>query len=545
VLASSLSYWGSWSAGLWAAVLAPLLVAGAIAGLILVWTVRSPWSRAMQWAGMAAALVAVAVPQGTFIHLRHYYATDSAAFDQVASRLLLAGRNPYATSLAAAGRLLHPASAYWTYQFDGTHTAGISYPAGSFLFGSLVMGLGAHHMVTDWLDLGAWLVTGVLVFCMLPSFLRWLAPMLLMTGALVGGFASGGTDALFVPFLVVAVWRWDRYPGRATAWLPAWVGPVSLGIACSVKQTPWFCVPFLLVGVAAEARRSGRSPARTTLGYGAWTVGAFVLVNLPFLVWAPSDWARGTLLPMVQPLVPDGQGIVTLALHGLTGGVVLPWLTVAAVLVLVALLAAFAWWEDRLRRVWLFLVPVVLYLPSRSLANYLLDLVPAALVAALSVGDGPGEPPEAGSTRRNRWLPRLTVALPSVVAAAALVVAFTSAPLTLTVDGYAAGGVATVDGGLHFVRVDVIVHNRSDHALFPRFMVSAGGGHPAGFWAATPVRGESPVPAGGTTDFVLVPPRYTSAPGHGDRWLVQAYTVDPDALSTSSLQYWTPGTVGH
>ena len=121
------------------------------------------------------------------------------------------------------------------------------------------------------------------------------------------------------------------------------------------------------------------------LRYGAIVLGTFLVVNLPFLLWSPSAWTRGTFLPMVEPLVADGQGMVALALHGLTGGVVLPWMSAAAGLVLVALVVAFALWETRLRRVWLFLVPLALFVPDRSLANYLTDFVPAALVAAVSL----------------------------------------------------------------------------------------------------------------------------------------------------------------
>jgi len=75
--------------------------------------------------------------------------------------------------------------------------------------------------------------------------------------------------------------------------------------------------------------------------------------------------------------------------------------------------------------------------------------------------------------------------------------------------------------------------------------VSSGGGHPNGFWLARPVHGGSPVPAGGTTVFVLRPSRFLWAPSHGARWVVEAYTTSPDALSTSSLQYWALGTPGH
>jgi hypothetical protein len=182
--------------------------------------------------------------------------------------------------------------------------------------------------------------------------------------------------------------------------------------------------------------------------------------------------------------------------------------------------------------------------PSRSLANYLLDFVPAALVAAVSVAAVPRAADEVPTRARRAWLAPLSVAVPAVAGAVLLVVAFSSAPLTVGVDGYAAGGVATVDGGLHYVRVDVRVTNTADRALTPRFMVSSGGGHPSGFWDATVVSGRVPIPPGGTTAFALRPTRYTPAPDHGARWLVEAYTADPSALSTSPVQYWAKGIPG-
>jgi len=551
VLTVGLVYWASWTAGPWAAVLAPLLSLVALAGFVLVWTDRRPVASALQWLGLVVSLVVVTVAQGTGIHGRHYYLTDSAAFNQVATRLLLDGHNPYTSSMAGAANLLHPAAAFWTYQVDGTHTLGVSYPAGSFLLQAPVMALGFTHMISDWVDLAAWLVTAVLVFCMLPRALRWLAPTLLLTGVLVGPFSSGGTDALFVPFLVVAVWRWDRWPGRTTTWLPAWVGPVSLGVACSVKQSPWFCVPFLLVGVACEARRAGRggrwAGAGAAVRYGAVVLGTFLVVNLPFLVWSPSAWTRGTFLPMTEPLVADGQGLVALALHGLTGGVVLPWMSAAAGLVLVALVVAFALWETRLRRAWLFLVPLALFVPDRSLANYLTDFVPAALVAAASLAPvrAPATATAPGWAVRRPWASRLAVAVPALAALGLLVVAFTTAPVDVSVDGVAVGGVATVDGGQWFRHVDVTVHNTSDRPLDPRFMVSAGGDHPGGFWRSQLVHGSDPVAPGGVAEFTLRPIEYAPTPSNGQWWLVAVYTTSPDALSTSPLQRWELGVVGH
>jgi len=547
VLDTGLGFWGSWPAGWWAAALAPFVVLTALMGMVLVWTLPRPWSAGMQRFGLAASLTAAAAAEGTSIHLRHFYTTDSATFNEVATRLFLAGKNPYTSSMAAAARLLHPAANFWTYQVDGAHTLNISYPAGSFLLQAPFMGLGLNHMISDWVDLGAWLVTALLIFVMVPPVLRWLAPLLLLTGTFLVPFSSGGTDALFVPFLVVAVWRWDRFPGRAAAWLPAWVGPASLGIACSIKQTPWFCVPFLMVGVACEARRAGGRPLMVALRYGAITAMVFVVVNAPFIAWDPTAWLRGIFLPMIDPLVADGQGAVSLALHGLTGGVVLPWLSGAAALALVAMVVAFAWWESHLRRGWLFLVPLVLYLPDRSLANYLSDFVPAALVAALTVASVRGTAVTVTSAvptvnpAGRRWLQRLSVGAPAVASLALVAVAFTSAPLGVSVDRVSVAGVATVDGGQNFRQVEVTVHNRSGVTLVPHFMVSSGGGHPSAFWRSAVVRGADPVPAGASTVFVIRPPSWFETPPHGQWWLVAAYTTPPNALSTSSLQYWQLG----
>ena len=65
------------------------------------------------------------------------------------------------------------------------------------------------------------------------------------------------------------------------------------------------------------------------------------------------------------------------------------------------------------------------------------------------------------------------VAEPAVASLALMVVAFTSAPLGITVDRVAVAGVATVDGGLSYRSVEVTVQNHSDGALVPHFIVSS------------------------------------------------------------------------
>ena len=364
----------------------------------------------------------------------------------------------------------------------------VSYPAGSFLLEAPLMALGFRHEVTDWLDLAAWLVTGVLLFVMMPVSLRWLAALILLGSVYVGMFTNGGTDVLFLPFLVVAVWRWDRFATGRGAGLAGWLGPICLGLACSIKQTPWFCVPFLVVGVALEARRSGRGIGiGTGARYLAATVAVFVVVNLPFIVWSPGPWARGIVLPLTKGLVADGQGAVTLALHGLTGGVLLPLLSVAAFLVFVALMVAFVLWYPRMKRVWLLLLPVVLFVPGRSLTSYLIDFFPAAIVAAVTVA-APATLPtsvERSPGAARRWLQGGAVAVPLAAAVAVAVVAFTSAPLTLEVQGF-----RTSNQTQSLDAVTVTVRNLTDQTVIPHFMVALDANHPAGFWTTSTGRGQ-------------------------------------------------------
>ncbi|HEY7915779.1 MAG TPA: hypothetical protein VIC86_02285 [Acidimicrobiales bacterium] len=546
VLISGLGFWGAWSAWPGAALIAPLVVIGGVAGMAAVWLVDDPGSRVMQLVAFGGALAAVAVPQAVSTHVRQYFTTDSAAFNQVAAEVLAHGRNPFTASMAPAARLLHPASRFWTYTVDGGHVTQVSYPAGSFLLQAPFTVLGFHHEVTDWLDLGAWLITGVLLFVMLPAALRWVSALIVLTPLFVGMFANGGTDALFFPFLLVAVWRWDRFGTGRSAGLASWIGPVSLGLACSVKQTPWFCIPFLVIGVGMEAAARGATPWPPAARYLSIVVAVFAAVNLPFIIWQPGAWARGTLLPFAKPLVADGQGAVTLALHGLTGGVVLSLLSVAGVLAFGALLVAFVAWYPRMRRVWLFLVPVVLFLPGRSLSSYLIDFFPAAIVAALTVAGPvavvpqidvrtPPTPPRWGA-RWRRWSAPLTVAGLVVAALAVATIAFSSAPLQVSVEGF-----RTSNFTQRLDAVTVRVHNLSDRRVTPHFMVTIGGGHPTGFW--TSAAGGDPVALGpGDSATVTIQPRaYTWAPTRGSYWLVVAYTTSPNALSTSPPQFWRLG----
>jgi uncharacterized membrane protein len=268
-------------------------------------------------------------------------------------------------------------------------------------------------------------------------------------------------------------------------------------VACSIKQTPWFCVPLLVIGLGIEARRWGDTVWRVPGRYLAVVVGVFAACNLPFVIWGPRAWADGVLLPFTKPLVADGQGLVTLAIHGLTGGVVLPLLSLAGALAYVALLAAFVAWYPAMKVVFLFVLPVVLLVPGRSFSNYLIDFFPAALVAAVTVaGVSPPARVDGGPPAR-RWWARAAVGVPALASAAVCVLAFTSAPLDLSVVA-----VRTSQATQRLDAVTVTVHNLTGHAVTPHFLVVIDSTHPSGFWA----------PAGLAGPLVLGPGRRARSP---------------------------------
>ncbi len=538
VLVGGLSLWGSWSGWPPGGVVAPLLVLVGIGGLAGTWRVRTPRTSAFQLSGLISVIAGVLAQQGAAIHARQYYTTDSAAFNQEAARLLTHGINPYASSLASASRLLQTPSAYWTYTVDGGHVTHVSYPAGSFLLEVPLLALGAHHLVVDWLDLIAWVVTGVLLFVLVPVALRWFSVLLLAVSVFAGMFAAGGTDAVFLPFLVLAVWRWDRFGTGTSAGLARWVGPVALGLACSMKQTPWFCVPFVLIGLVLEARAAGRRPVLVAATYLSVVSGVFVAVNLPFIIWGPRAWLSGTLLPFTQPLVADGQGLVTLALHGVARGVALPWLTAAGMLVLASLLAAMVVWYPQMKRLWMLLVPLTFFVAARSLSSYLVDLLPAAMVAAVTVGSVSGSDRAGVPGRWRRRMRMSAMAVPVAAAVAALVVvvlAFVAVPLDLVVRSVATSRATTVIDA-----VTLTVTNTTDQSVTPHFMVTTTtSGHPNGFWHPLHRTRLVLAPRASAT-VTIVPDAPTSAPTYGAHWLVQAYTSTPEALSTTGLLSWTP-----
>jgi hypothetical protein len=212
----------------------------------------------------------------------------------------------------------------------------------------------------------------------------------------------------------------------------------------------------------------------------------------------------------------------------------LPYLTAAGLLAYLALLAAMVVWYPAMKRVWMLVLPAVFFVATRSLATYLLDLYPAAIIAAFTVA--PAVPPsgERSPSRLSRfhWL---AVAAPATAAVVVAVLAFASPPLRVDVRS-----VASSDQATSLDAVTVEVRNTTDMTVTPHFMVNVGSVHPDGFWLTADHRPVVLGP-GASTTVTLYPSHYETAPTHGTYWLVEAYTSSPEALSTSPLQLWRLG----
>jgi uncharacterized membrane protein len=454
------------------------------------------------------------------------YGTDEIAFDQYAAQLLQHGVNPYTHSMAQAFSMFHVSPDGYTFLLNGQPVTALSYPALSFLLYVPFLLAGWSTQLAVMMNVIAWAIGIALAFVLLPRSLRPLAIVIGSFSVYIGYAVGGVTDALFVPLLIGAVYQWDRFPRLKG--LAAWRGPVLLGLAMAVKQTPWLVVPFLVAGIALEAHRlGGRTEALRTSGrYLAIAVAAFLVPNVPFIVIAPHAWLSGVLTPIASHTVPAGQGLIGLSLYLGLGGGSLASYTIALVVVFVALSLTFVVTYPALKA-WVVVCPaVVLFFSARSFGSYLVTLLPAALVAATSIDLTPQVP---GGPSRSIWRwrnGRWVVAGGLVASALAVGAIYTStAPLAVSITSVrTTGQLATV------VQIGVDVKNNSGTTQKPSFTVESGGQLTA-FWLTT--GGPASLSPGGHGHYDLLAPNFFAQPPITGGFQVVAFSAAPAAVSRS------------
>lgn len=445
------------------------------------------------------------------------YGTDELAFDQYAAQLWLHGIDPYGRSLAAAFHLFQVSPNGYTWTLRGTPVTLLSYPAQSFLLYVPFMLLGWTTQVGVGVNVLAWAVGLVILFWSLPRPIRPLAIVLGSLSVYISYAVGGVTDALFVPFLILAARAWDQYPAKR-GWASVW-SPVWFGLAMGIKQTPWVFWPFLLLGIAAEGRRASgiwRAGAVPALRYGMISAAVFFIPNIPFVVANPEAWLKGILAPLISATVPDGQGLITLSLFLHVGGGSLSAYTLLSMVVLLGLLVVFAVTYPRLKS-WVFIVPsVALFVATRSFGSYLVMLVPAAVIAWVTT-----EPAGRKPWSRLEWgtVGGFGVAVAASIAAALGI----SSPLTMSLVGvHTTGQLATVD------RVVTAVTNRTNHPLHPHFTADMSGTFTA-FW--TRLAGPAVLAPHQTARYTLAAPNFYAQPALTGGFQMVAFTARSKTIS--------------
>jgi uncharacterized membrane protein len=517
----------------WLAV--PVVILG-LAGLLAIigaWlpdqVIGSRRQRQIDLAILVAVLAALALWSFFQVLTAPDYGTDEIAFDQYAAQLALHGINPYLHSMAPAFRLFHVSPNGYTFRLTGRPVTSLSYPALSFEAYEPLLAAGLTAQAAVWMDVGAWALGAVILFAVLPRRLAPLAAVLASMDIFIGYAVGGVTDSLFVPLLVGAAAGWDQFAYRRGP--VAWRGPVLLGLAMAVKQTPWLIAPFAVTGIMMESwpALGGRQALRTGLRYAAIALAAFLAPNLPDLLSAPGAWLRGVATPFSAQTVPAGQGLISLSLSLTMGGGSLRAYTIAAVTVLAAAIACYVAAYPVLKPA-AFLIPsVVLFFGTRSFGSYLVMLIPAAVAAAATTV---GRPPAAPCWPHWRWV----VLGGGAACAAAVTAALTAAsPLAISIRSVqTTGQLATLD------QLNLAVTNTTGARVRPAFTIQDGTTMTA-FWRRE--RGPAVLAPHQRARYTIVAPSYFAMPSISNGFQVLAFSQGPSSISRTSAYVASLGRV--
>ena len=501
---------------------APLLgTLVAAAGLVVVAAAviaRSPSARRrLDWF-LISGSIAIVVLVPLIGHAAWGYVTDELAYDQAAASSLLHGINPYPQDFTWALHGYGVASGS-TMQLQGTVVPYIAYPSLSFLLYVPAVALfGARSSAGMLVDLLAWGVAGWVLWRSLGEPLRQWVPVLVLLPVFVGLVAGDLTDPLFIPFEIVALTGWDRFTDRSVPQRWRRLGPVALGLACAIKQQPWLLVPFLVIGICIEARRHGLPWQRYAAEYLAVVGAAFLIPNLPFVIWDPHAWLQRVTLPVTGGLVPMGLGPAGLMRPFAIGGGNLSLFSVATVFALVGAIALYIRQYPTLRRILPLLPVVALFVSARSFESYLVFCIPALVINAATLRPLPAQT-AATRSRVLRLAGPLCLAAAAVATTAGMLV---PAPLRLTVTS------AAVHASL--LRVTATVHNSAGHAIDPHFFLASGLYYNQ---QLTVESGPARLSPGATASYVFTAFELPVSPQPGERFQLQAGTLNPNTIATS------------
>jgi uncharacterized membrane protein len=517
----------------WAALLALIAGIWGLGAAIVSWWPARPTGTdrlrndALAWTTALLTVACFCAWSVLQIHGAPAYGTDELAFDQYAGQLLQHGMNPYVHSMGPSFPLFRVSPGGYTYTLAGARVTQLSYPALSFLIYLPFLWLGWSRQLAPGVDVIGWSLAILLMFWMLPRSLRPGALILGGFGAYINLAVIGLTDMAFMPLLVLAAYRWDRFDGRS--WR-SYIGPVAFGLAMASKQTPWPVLPFILVALVCE-HSAGAGPLAGALRAGRYlgaTLAAFLIPNLPFIVASPSAWANGTIAPLANSLVPAGQGGIGFSLFLRIGGGSLFAFTLLSILVLVLLLVAYVGTYPLLKPATFVLPALAYFFAVRSYAIYLVALVPPALVAAATTVTPQRETPrtwEPFAWARSRAWGIATAGLGAVSAGVLAYALLAGPPLGVRILNVQPSGSNLAQA------VTVRVTNHTASPKSPAFTLQTPSGVTS-FWHKV---GPRSIPAGASATYTLYSPNTPSEQSVNSGITVLAFLSSPGSVSVSPL----------
>ena len=514
------------------------------AGLVLgscVATARteSQLARLDYWV-LALAIVTLAAQGLNSLYLNPAYGSDEAAFAQVAAHLLLHGHDPYGANLLSGLSQFRVPFQSATSTLSGGTVATFGYPSVPILTTAAAVLITGGFQAVPIANLVIIGLVAILMFKLLDRRLRPVAVIVCIGLPITLGFAIAGDNAVIcMALLVLVAYKWTNVGISGVLTRVHRLQAVALGVAIATQQLAWFVTPFLLVGIyLLRCQSLGHKQAlRLVLRYVAYAATAFLLLNLPFMIWSFHSWASAIGAPLTQNAIPYGQGFVDLTLFLGLGGGNLSAYNACAALLLFGLLAVYAINFRKLARA-CFLLPIIpLFYASRSLAEYFITIAPAVLVSVATFEDASLEtavslPVSLPVSRRFAYRRLLSVGclIPALVC---LIVAIaTPQPLQMQVTSYRTNGT----GGT-IAQLRLRVHNTSGGALAPHFAANWMG-QATTFW--TLIQGPRVLAAGAEATYVLTVPNTGSAPSLNSPFVVEAFTSSPETFSSSKRMVMLP-----
>jgi hypothetical protein len=525
----------------WTAVAIILGYAGILTCAVLALTMRtSVGMRRLELGvlGVAIILYLAALPVVYPRYTWRTYPGDEGVLTDLAGSALRSGHNPYALSWphAFAGR-----TTGITLTLSGHVITRFEYPPVAAILDAVVRPLVPSLPTAGAICAGVLVVTAILMFYLLPSPWRVLAPVLCLSVGLYLPLARKGEPAIIaLPLLIIAVYRWTSIGSAGRLGRAGLISAVCLGLAAATQQLAWFLVPFLLLAIYLVRRADlpARAAARIVAGYAGVAVAAFAVVNLPFAAWNFRDWFSAIVSPLTQGAIPNGQGLIGLTYYVSGGSGRLDFYSYAALCYGLALLVCFIVYFRWLGPAVAILPWTILFFPSRSQDNYFIVFAALWVVSLLTVDWASfGRAKQPGA--RLRWLhaPAGTAAAVAlfIPALACLGIAVGSPqPLRVTV-----AKPTPIRHGRYVAALRVTATNTSGHDISPHFALSSNTATTA-YWLIK--SGPATLAPGATGTYRIKAPFSSAMARTGPPMVLRVFSAGPDTLSSGRVPYvpWRP-----